>query len=233
MKTTGVVLALQRYVSPDITPAPPAATWADISRYKNHGTITGATWVRLPSRLWVLTLTDSANVITLPACSALNNIAPVTYLAWINPTSDGGGAAGRIFHKSTAAASNLGTRIYLSGTTIVFTVEGATDLVATTAAAAYTLNNWQFVALTWTGGVAYLNATLYNNAALVAWNAGASNNGVAPFDSNALYPQLIGNSGAGTRAFVGSLVLCRIHKVILSPEQIAQIFQAERGWFGV
>jgi len=50
----GIVLDLQRYYAPLGPTAPPAATWADLSRYKTDGTITGAAWVRQPNGLYAL-----------------------------------------------------------------------------------------------------------------------------------------------------------------------------------
>ena len=46
---------------------PDAATWYDLSRYKNHGTITAGTggWVQLPSGLWVYDFDGTASFVAV------------------------------------------------------------------------------------------------------------------------------------------------------------------------
>lgn len=68
MKTSGIVFEGQRFWSPYGAVAPPAAIWPDVSRYGNDGTITTATWVQLPSGLWVLDFNSATpDYVTIPA----------------------------------------------------------------------------------------------------------------------------------------------------------------------
>src|SRR3990167_10553439 len=50
----------------------PTRYWFDRSRYQNHGTITGATWKRLPSGVWVMSFDGTDDNILLPTVSALD-----------------------------------------------------------------------------------------------------------------------------------------------------------------
>lgn len=53
---------------------PQSATIRDLSGYNNHGTITGATWVRLPSGLWVQSFDGTDDEVTgsFSPCSGLS-----------------------------------------------------------------------------------------------------------------------------------------------------------------
>ena len=55
----------------------------DISRYKNHGTITGATWVRLPSGLWVLSFDGNDYI----SCTIADPGDVYSIIAWVKPTN--------------------------------------------------------------------------------------------------------------------------------------------------
>ena len=71
MKSSGIVLDMKRYYSPDDT-APPAATWYDTSRFGTDGTITTATWARQASGLYALdfnSATPDYVEVTCPQCN--------------------------------------------------------------------------------------------------------------------------------------------------------------------
>jgi hypothetical protein len=69
----------------------------DLSGYGNHGTITGTTWVRLPSGLWV---TNHDNVDDVISCGTMGGQinAPLTCLAWIK-SNDYSRSYKEIFYK--------------------------------------------------------------------------------------------------------------------------------------
>jgi len=62
----------------------------DRSPYGNIGTITGATWKRLPSGLWCLSLDGNDDSIGIPNVASLQVTGDMTILAWVNlaDTSD-------------------------------------------------------------------------------------------------------------------------------------------------
>ena len=55
----------------------------DRSPYGNHGTITGATWARLPSGLWVLSFDGSDDYISVPDADSLDISVAITVEMWI------------------------------------------------------------------------------------------------------------------------------------------------------
>ena len=69
----------------------------DRSPYGNVGTIVGATWVRLPSGLWVLNFDGSDNYVDCGNGASLNIADAITVEFWFNPaeTTIGGIAARR------------------------------------------------------------------------------------------------------------------------------------------
>ena len=58
----------------------------DRSGKGNHGTITGAAWVRLPSGLWALDFNGTSGLITIAHTASLNFTA-MSYMCWVNFTS--------------------------------------------------------------------------------------------------------------------------------------------------
>ena len=56
----------------------------DRSPYGNHGTITGATWKRLPSGLWYLSFDGIDDYVSLGTSASLNLVDDFTMMAWLN-----------------------------------------------------------------------------------------------------------------------------------------------------
>ncbi len=77
--------------------SPNKTYWFDRSRYRNHGTITGATWVQLPSGVWVLSF-DGNDYISLG--NNLNFATSFTLEGWIK-NSQTAAAAQPIISKGT------------------------------------------------------------------------------------------------------------------------------------
>ena len=59
----------------------------DRSPYGNQGTITGATWKRLPSGLWYLDFDGQDDYVNCGSVSSLNPSTAMTLKAWIKPIS--------------------------------------------------------------------------------------------------------------------------------------------------
>lgn len=55
----------------------------DRSPYGNHGTITGATWVRLPSGLWCLSFDGSDDHVNCGSGDSLNPTSAMSVMAWV------------------------------------------------------------------------------------------------------------------------------------------------------
>ena len=70
---------------------PQSSTIRDLSGYNNHGTITGATWVRLPSGLWSLLADGLDDVIITPSTSVFSGLSTLTLMGWLNTIDWGSG----------------------------------------------------------------------------------------------------------------------------------------------
>ena len=83
-KSTVLDLASPKY--PPQKAANPTQYIFDKSRYNNHGTLIGATWVQLPSGLWVNDLDGTDDYIEIPDAASLDITGKITIKLWVNPT---------------------------------------------------------------------------------------------------------------------------------------------------
>jgi hypothetical protein len=63
------------------------STLIDRSQSANHGTISGATWVRLPSGLWVLSFDGTNDYVDCGHNVIFDDLSESTFLAWVNLTA--------------------------------------------------------------------------------------------------------------------------------------------------
>jgi len=68
----------------------------DRSPYGNHGTITGATWVRLPSGLWCLSFDGLDDYVTIPKITLTTAF---TFLCWWKRSGVAGGTTSSGYHQ--------------------------------------------------------------------------------------------------------------------------------------
>ena len=79
----------------------------DRSRYNNHGTIVGATWVRLPSGLWGLSFDGIDDYIT--GAAKVDVSAGFTCLMWWKRSGDSGGVTNSDYHILISALNGYAT----------------------------------------------------------------------------------------------------------------------------
>jgi hypothetical protein len=197
----------------------------DRSRYGNHGTITGATWVTLPSGLKVLYFDGTDDSVN---CGNLLDVVPTTFtiLYWIKPV-DGVGTSHTIFSKFNINAQD---RIWVSynqdtDSLIISWEENDHGLqnLTTTGVAPET---WYFGGMRWSpvsGMTAFLNGAVSGNTA-----------GATTLMRNGTYTDFRwGVGGAGTEFFNGYQSLGRVITGDVSDSEINSIFQSERHLIGV
>jgi hypothetical protein len=177
-------------------------------------TITGATW-GLQGR----TFDGIDDVIALSAATALNNLTPLTFIAWIKPTSIGENNRGRILFKK-ATSTTTGLMWYLFSTTgfSFFVDYDGNDLYRQSPNNALTLGSWAMIATTWTGEVAATSVIHYLNGNPVAsYAAGQDATGSRVSDASNLLR--IGNDESGDSTFNGMLGDVLIYsRVLTNPE---------------
>lgn len=149
----------------------------------------------------------------------------VTISAWVKPTSVGEGSNGRIIGREPAASNGHFRFILTSTSTIGFSVQGGTTLVATASNASITTGAYQHVLVTWDGVITTANSVhIYVNGVETTYKT--QTNGATATDNSA-DAILIGNSPDGTRTFDGIIDEIAVWNTVLSAQSIANLANAK------
>jgi hypothetical protein len=207
-------------------------TLKDYSGNANNGTITGATWVRLSSGLWVLSFVGSDGVVDCGSGASLDNLGTVSpykfaFGAWVNPTSLGENNNGFIIEKTYIKMAMTATaRAY-------FQIIGSDGVkTALNLHNSVPFNRWTYLVGLYDGAnVIIITNTTVNTGE--AWSGTISNH-----LSNNLN---IGDQAGSNRCFNGLLALPIIenetayfwNSAAAMQSFFAQHYQQERRYFGV
>ncbi len=191
----------------------------DTSGNGNTGTLTNSpSYVNGKINKALNFITTGDPYVTVPAASAINDLGPLTFEAWIYPRSVGPAGEGRIFDKGTR------TMWFLNGSParMTFQVDYATtDLTVTSPSNSITLNTWNHVVVTWDGSTTATNVRMYINGKepssySVQTNASGSRN------SDSASSLLIGNRSSDfNRDFDGIIDNVRIFNYVRTQAQVA------------
>ena len=196
----------------------------DLSGQGNNGTITGATWVREPSGLWVLSF-DGDDYVDIGSGTSLETFTQKTVLIWVKFDT----TRGRHIYDGGYWSSPFGDLIYSSAgadTASVYLKNTAGVTVSETNIS-YTPNQWMQIGYTWDG----TTVTYIKNGASIG-TPDAFTGTLACSAYNLLIGVQTGPT-AGTY-FIGQIApLMRILRAGLSVSQIAQIFSQERHLFNI
>ncbi len=201
----------------------------------NNGTITGATWVRLPSGLSILNYDGSDDIVTVPDAASIQNIfdgAGGEALAWIYPLSDGENDNGIIFDKGNTdttfgwsfrvtgeAAGKLKLKfVHRFSTTVGEWITTATEVF---------LNRWSLVSVNYNSSNVANNPTIKVNGVTVALTTTSP---VGTRKTDVGQPLILANNPLTTRTFSGYQALWRL---VIGSSDDASIFSRERSLFGV
>jgi hypothetical protein len=200
----------------------PSSGYQDLSGYGNHGTITGATWERLQSGLWVNSFDGTDDIIDCGHAGSLDITTELTIMGW-----------GKI-NGLTANAKMLAKidKFYLvyntAGLQFVILVDGAERSISI--ADAIESQKWYFVVGTYSSTTKIMY--LYRNGIEIG-NADLSALSSFTIASDHTYPYYVGGFNTVFHYFKGWIGLARVYNVALSATQIADIFEAEKGLFGI
>jgi|TARA_Y100000310_G_scaffold16579_1_gene16524 hypothetical protein len=220
MKTTGYALRPRLYTGD----TSPPSSLEDLSRYKNDGTfVNSPTWIRLPTGLWVNNFVGgSTQYISIPDALSLKIINNLTILAWIKTTSTT--TTQFIFEKQLAR--EYGAYIYSDERLIFNHGDGSgEDMNFTGYFTSVGDDNWVFISIV--RDLANTNVLSYKNGLHFLTVSSAKTPVVG---TNAVR---WGASAGASYPFTGDMWGQRILNIQLSADQIYNIFQKERGWFGV
>jgi len=205
----------------------------DRSNQDNHGTITGATWTRLPSGLWVLNFDGNDDYVEKTEANWRSSDGLGTILMWINTPVTGA-------EQCLFASSDTGTNTsYLE-----CRIRAATDrLQMATQDAGGTLNAVQGAEAI-ADGTWHLVGVQSNGTAWSLYRDGVSENifGIVGANIGDWFGDITlrDNFSIGVRHntglvndFTGKIALPRVLNIALSDSEWENIYQRERYLFGV
>ena len=209
----GTVLALSDKI-------PTGATILDNSPFGNHGTITGATWVRLPSGLYALSYDGTDDYVNCGQKASLNITNTITFECWGNLTSVAGDT--QYFLGRTAGSFTNTMRFLPTGEVRIYHYLPVTLEAYETTTATVANGVWTHIRYVGNGAsfAIYFNdidANAVQNAGThsVNWNL-AGNLWVG------------GDEGGATRRIAGKIALVKICPAVMSSH-----YQQTKHLFGV
>ena len=210
------------------------ATLLDRSQNANTGTITGASWQRLPSGLWALSFNGVANRVNLGAGTSLAIVGSLTLEAWIKPTDATPAATQFCLAKWRDTGGDIRSyalALLTSGKCAVFA-----SLLGTGATECNRASNTAITEV-WSHIVGVYNTVgptlvMYTNGAL---DTGTLTGTIPASVYSSAEPLLMGlrDSVGLVQAFAGSIALARVHSEALSAAAILRHYTRERLLFGV
>jgi len=194
----------------------------DRSAYANHGSITGATWARLPGGLWYLRFDGTDDYADCGNGDSLKNITlAISVLAWVNTDTRNRSILGKYDPSG-------GNRAWVlrGGTFAVMENKGAFD--ANTVALPTTDigdSEWHFLAGVWSTGK---KPEIFVDGV----SDGVANSAVT--DMDVVAPNvLVGDSAySATENWKGPIALPRIYNRALNALEISNHFNREKHLFG-
>lgn len=223
MRSRGLVFGSRRYRG---LTSPPATTYEDISRYGNNGTITGATWQRLPSGLWVESF-DGNDFVEIVTNTRLNfTTSDFSIGFWIKPT-------GVITTEQRIYCRGLyntdGYEVTLSSASHaeinLRTYQAAASQDSYSSANSMVLNVWKYVLITRSGVAAHI----YINGVDDIATAGVHINPL----TSARTPKIGIYDDKVAAPLTAQLSLCCIYNRALSVVEIRSHYNNEKSLFGL
>ncbi len=195
----------------------------DRSPYGNIGTITGATWSRLPGGLWCLSFDGGDDYITVTYASSLDCLLGFTLECWFKPgeLDRAQGLLNRAWRNPYSLYLDNAANKLKSGITLADDTNGY--LTANTPLA---IDVWHHCAVTWntSDGV----RTIYLNGEADGTDTIGAGQLLKVFSDNLL----LGSIGGATDV-KGLLALGRVYNRALSALEIQNHFNREKYLFGV
>lgn len=201
----------------------------DKSPYGNNDAITGATWIRLPSGLWCLSLDGNDDYVDCGNNNSLRITGSLTLAVWVKPADNS-------INKDVIGNTDYGTsedvsyRLTLGNAGLIeFRVKGATAADIHTGTS-YSADVWQHI------------VGIYDTTTLKIFKNGvdleAPVSGTVPSSLQSLTHTVYVGAGRNNSSvidyhFNGLIALPSIHNTALSALEIQNLFNREKHLFGV
>jgi hypothetical protein len=198
------------------------ATLIDRSRNANNGIISGATWVRLPSGLSVLSFDAQGELVTIATAASLQIAGDITIMAWLKPTWTGmPGYAGVLSQFGDSTKGFLLDREGNNNRLRCVLNPGAGEYQKV--GSVLTTGTWYHIAITHDG---VNTLTMYENSVALSGRAGV------PIAASTATVYLARGYEAGAW-WNGQIGLTKIYNAALTAAEILRQYTRERRLFGV
>ena len=211
---------------------PGAATWYDLSRYKNNGTITAGAggWVQLPSGLWAYEFDGAASFVDFGNPASILSHTRGSISCWLKGSGyigiacqNGAGGGTNEWYLQVDGANNRLVDYYTDGGVVqhqLLTANGTLDDTL-----------WNHLVFQSSG----TTCTCYINGVLTALVVGGGANNGDWFDDNALFD--IVTLGSSRRApplyYTGLIASPVIHTYMFTAGQARNTYESEKHLVGV
>lgn len=206
----------------------------DRSPYGNIGTITGATWVRLPSGLWCLSFDGDDDYVDCGSPAAFDLTGEFSLEAWVY-TRDNTLAGQGVLMKDRAASDHRAYGLKFYGDDLYFSVfseKSGTDYFSMQWADQMSNNTWHHVVGTWDGGLTTASLGMYINGV-----SGGTPQEIGDFVALEAVPDplVIGYRKRPTpdQFLNGMVALPRVYNRALSAAEVQHHFSQGKHLFGV
>lgn len=194
----------------------------DRSPYGNVGTITGATWKRLPSGLWYLSFDGSDDTINCGNSPSLEIVGQISIEFWFYyPTAFTKNET--FFSKPTGAVQDINLYYYHAGGYFIYVINGTWCLRL--AKTELTVGAWNHLLFT------ILDGTTDNHAYVNGVDKATNQN--APTMTSGTSNLYIGSYIDGGEYVTGGLALIRLYNRVLSNFEALNHVNREKHLFGV
>ncbi len=208
-------------------------TAIDYSGQGNDGTITGATWIRLPSGLWYLDFDGTDDKVVCGTDSSMNPANNLTVKVWVNPTNFTDDDRAIFNRDNTTDGRSFTSKLGLNTGFLYLAISKSaagdfSELTDNTDA--FTAGAWQHVGCTYkfvTDGTSEMR--LYRNGSEIK----SKLNCVGPISTTAATNNQIGLAQNNTQDFLGGMTLLVMTNITWTATQFAENYAAERRLFGV
>ncbi len=225
----------------DFNEGPGSVSAYDKSGLGNNGVITNGP-VSTTSNTGLgqaLTFDSSNDYVDAGSAASLDNLGPMTVTAWYYARGEGENARGGLFNKGD------GDGVGVDGPELEFGSLGFDGVDRTNAFAfgvgfsstalhkiasnnTVTLNRWQFIVLTWDGTSSASGVHIYIDGVEVSYQLSQNGSGSRLDDSSTNLLIGIGNFGAQSNTWDGSIDEMRFYNRVLSPDEVSRLYKIQK-----
>ena len=190
---------------------------------QNHGVGADVGYVESkPGHSRAIYFCKDRSVVNIGDGPEIANLGAFTLTAWVFPLSDGDGDAGKIYFKHSPAGGSIRLEVAFesAGSVSLFgKVACGNSAAESLSRTPMSIGEWHHVAMTWDGSSRFVG--LYVDGAEVSYGYRAQGAGEQSDDSGG--SGCIGNTYIGGRRFDGYIDCFRLHRRVLTPEEIMEL----------